>query len=259
MEFAELITAYSEIGILGLCAIMMIYMFYKNFKNNQDATEKKDKKIDHKDKFTENSYTELLKMIQEQNKQFQEQQMKNNEILIEAITHNITTHVPSKEEDEKISKISLEIDKCLAEILEATNASRVGLVQYHNGGKGINRQAFLKMSMTNEQIKPGIKPMMSTFRDQFRSILAYAIKELMVNDVCCIDDVNDLIEKDSCMYEFMRAHGVEAGYGIGIRSSEGTGLGFICVQFVSKTDANKDNIIKVFNEKAKIIETLLNL
>ena len=31
------------------------------------------------------------------------------------------------------------------EILIQTNASRASLVQYHNGGKGINRQSFLKM------------------------------------------------------------------------------------------------------------------
>ena len=68
-------------------------------------------------------------------------------------------------------QISQEIDKHLQAIITETNASRAALIQYHNGGRGINKQSFLKMSMTNEQIQLGVKPFINGFKDQFRSIL----------------------------------------------------------------------------------------
>ena len=92
-------------------------------------------------------------------------------------------------------------------MLIATGASRASLVQYHNGGKGVNRQSFLKMSMTNEQVQLGVKPIISTFKDQFRSVLAYFVKEINEKGYCYIDDFEDLQSIDAGTYEFLRDRG----------------------------------------------------
>ena len=154
----------------------------------------------------------MLELIEEQNKNYHEQQLKNTETLINGIVNGILNHVPSTEENKKLTKVSEEIDQHLQDILLETGASRACLVQYHNGGRGINKQSFLKMSMTNEQVQLGITPMIKDFKDVFRSTLAYFVKELDESGVCYIDDYNTLKEVDISMYEFLASRGVQSKY-----------------------------------------------
>ena len=60
MEFTKVISAYTEIGVLGLCAVLMIILFYRSFKKHEDDSIKKDERTDHKDQFTETNYTILI-------------------------------------------------------------------------------------------------------------------------------------------------------------------------------------------------------
>jgi hypothetical protein len=41
----------------------------------------------------------------------------------------------------------------IKQMLIDTKADRAYVVQYHNGGRGINKQSFLKMSITNEEVQ----------------------------------------------------------------------------------------------------------
>ena len=153
MEWAELAKVYAEIGIFGLCSILTVMIAYLGFKRSHEDNKYKDKRLEKDKDKLDDRFDAMLQLIQEQNKTFQEQQMKNNEMLINSIVQGVTNHVPSDTENDKLTKIAEEIDKTLQQILIYTNADRVDLVQYHNGGKGVNRQSFLKMSMTNEQVK----------------------------------------------------------------------------------------------------------
>lgn len=126
---------------------------YLGFKRSHEDNKDKDKRLEKDKDKLDDRFDAMLQLIQEQNRTFQEQQMKNNEMLINSIVQGVTNHVPSDTENDKLTKIVEEIDKTLQQILIYTNADRVDLVQYHNGGKGVNRQSFLKMSMTNEQVK----------------------------------------------------------------------------------------------------------
>ena len=200
-----------------------------------------------------------LDKIYKQNLEYQEQQAKNTELLIQSIIQGVTSHVPSPEENLKLTKISNEIDNILQQILLETNASRVAVVQYHNGGKGINRQSFLKMSVTNEQVQLGVKPIMPEFKDQFRNVLSYFVKELDLKDFCYIPDCDQLKEVDTGMYEFLTSRDIQAKFGVAIHDSAHNIIGFICIEYIDKTKANLDIIDKSFNDKKQIIETLLNL
>lgn len=264
MEFADVFRAYLEVGMLGLCAILMIVLFYQNYQHNKkvedDKTKKMDKqndnmeqRFDKKDQINEDRYDKLLDM-------FQQQLQKNNEMLLTQINNLAGPHVLSHEENEHLIKVSDEIDQALQKILEETNADRVSLVQYHNGGKGINKQSFLKMSMTNEQVKLGIKPFISNFKDQFRSVLAYFVKEINRNNYCYIDDVEAVKEVDISMYEFMKDRGVYSKFGIGVRNKENTIIGFICVEYLNKNDTTDVTLIdNCLHKYLSVFETLLSL
>ena len=143
-------------------------------------------------------------------------------------------------------------------MLIQTKADRVSLVQYHNGGKGVNKQAFLKMSMTNEQIQLDVKPFMSEFKDQFRSVLGYFTHEINEKGFCYIENPNDIIKDDIGMYEFMKNRGLQAKYGWAIHGKDGYALGFICIEYESRENINTAIVDNCFKEYYKYIEKLLN-
>lgn len=142
MEWLEVAKVYAELGILGLVGVLFIVIMYQSFKRNNQKDDEKDKRIDKKDDIyvqdkhnLENKFNEMIELIQQQNQEYQDQQAKNTELLIQSVIQGVTNHVPSPEENDKLTKISEEIDKHLQQILLQTNASRANLVQYHNRWK----------------------------------------------------------------------------------------------------------------------------
>lgn len=230
MEINEIFKAYLEVGILGLCAIFTIGTAWINFKH-----------------------------IQKQNQEYQEMQLKNNEILINKLVEGVVNHVPSKEENEKLTKVSEEIDGILGQLLLRTNASRACLVQYHNGGKGVNKQSFLKMSITNEQVNLGVKPFISEFKDQFRSVLSFFTKEIGEVGYCYIQDLEDMKDVDNSMYVFLRDRGVESSFGYSIKDSNGYTIGFVCLEFIDKSKVNLTEIDNAFKDNCNVLEILLGV
>lgn len=260
MNWAELAKIYVEIGILGLCGILTVMIAYLGFKRSKEDNKNKDKRLENNQDKLDDRFDAMLKMIQEQNHAFQEQQLKNNEILINNIVQGVTNHVPSSEENTKLTRITEEIDKTLQQMLIYTNADRVDLVQYHNGGKGVNKQSFLKMSMTNEQVKVGVKPFMSEFKDQFRSVISYITKMLNEKGYCYIENAEQVKEVDPGTYEFLVNRGIESKFCMAIHDTqENSVIAFVCVEYIKKENARPDLVDKVFKEKQKVLETLLNL
>ena len=271
-EFAPVLQAYTEVGILGLLAVLVIILIWRSFDRKGKDDDWKKNKIDEKDEninsnndFIAQQLAELTDLIKKQNETYQEFQQEMiershsmNEQLIEKIVDGVYFRVPSNTENHMLTKINNEIDMILQDILVETNASRVNLVQYHNGGKGINKQAFLKMSMTNERIQLNVKPFISEFKDQFRSVLGYFVNEIGKKGYCYINDVDEMIEKDIGMYEFMCNRGIESKFGYAIHDKDKCVIAFICVEFIDKKDANEQIINNSFKEHYREIERLLN-
>lgn len=247
MEFTETIKAYMEVGALGLFVVIAAVILILLVKTLIERFTKKDDSMESK-------FNTMIELLQKQNQDYQEQQTN----LINNIVYGVVSHVPSPEENDKLTKISEQIDEQLQIILTKTNACRVSLVQYHNGGKGINKQSFLKMSMTNEIVALGVKPFITEFKDQFRSVLSYFVKEINDKNYCFIDNYEDMKLIDTSMYEFLRDRNIQAKYGIAVKNNSGTVIGFVCVEYTNKDVANKDDIIKILNEKELIFEYLLN-
>lgn len=263
MEWLETAKSYLELGFLGISACMLItmaWLYFKSYRNKETKVDDKlEERLDNKDNNLEKRFDAMLEMLQKQNQEYQEQQAKNAEILIHSIIDGVVNHVPSYEENVKLTKITEEIDIILNQILQETSSDRVSLFQYHNGGKGINKQAFLKMSITNEQVKFGIKPFMPEFKDQFRSVLAYFVKELNDNGYCYISNVEDLKDIDNSMYDFMKGRGIKSKFGIAIRDHRSTVIAFICIEYLNNSAVDVNKIDRVLKDKQKIVESLLSL
>ena len=248
----HLVEAYLEVGILGLAAItlilVVIYLVRKLWLSSKNKTE-----------FTNNQYSQLLNMITEQNKQLTNTLINNNKQIMVDTVNEITNHTPSKEDDYKQSKINEGIDSCLQDILIEAKADRVAIIQYHNGGRGMNKQSFQRMSMTNEQVQIGIKPVISKYKDQFRNIIAYIIKELETNGYCYITDIEEIKSKDIASYEFLSNGCTKSCYTYAIENSDNCVIGFILINFEKKSYKDVDKIKTILQQHYNTIETLLNL
>ena len=259
MTFAEIFKAFLEIGILGLCAVMMIIIFYENHKRSHKTDDEKNKLLVDNFKGLNDKIDTMVNNISAQNTKFIEFQEKQSDKLINAVIHGVVNHVPSMEESDKLTTISNTIDKILQEMLLETGASRASLVQYHNGGKGINQQAFLKMSMTNEKTQLGVKSIMRESKDQFRSALGYFVNKIGTDGHCCIFDINDIKDIDIGMYELMSTRRIETKCGYGIHNEDGMVIAYTCIEFEDKLKADKNVIRKSFEVHFREIERLLNL
>ena len=182
-----------------------------------------------------------------------------NDMLVNQIIKGVTGHTLSSEENTVLTQVELQINDCLKRVQQKTNASRVSLVRYHNGNKGMDGLSFLKMSMTNECVKIGIQPIMQEFQNYFRSFLPYWIHQLDKTGKCYIDDIEDIKDIDTNSYEYLKTRGVQAKYGIAVKNSEGYSIGFICIEYLDKNDVNKEQIEKCLLDKQIKIGTLLNL
>lgn len=253
-NYAQIYQAYVEVGILGLLAILVIILIWRSYNRKGDDDKWKNSKIDNKDFLLENDKQTTNKQLE----QLTEILVKQQEKFIDKVITGVNYHVPTEEENTKLTKINTDIDVILQDILLETQASRVALVQYHNGGKGINKQAFLKMSMTNEKIQLGIKPFMQDFKDQFRSVLGYFVNTINLNSTCDIPDTEEMKYKDIGMYEFLKNRNIASEFGYGIKNKENTIIGFICVEYQDTLVPDLDKVHTSLKEHYKEIERLLN-
>lgn len=237
VEWLEVAKAISELGILVVCAALVVVMFWLNYKRNNKKEDDKDTKLN-----------ELMDKVQKQ-----------NDMLVQQIVSGVVKHNLSDEQNSSLTKIEKEINQYLKEIQMKTNASRVSLVRYHNGNKGLDGLSFLKMSMTNECVRMGIQPIMHEFQNYFRSFLPYWSQQLDETGICYIDDVEDVKDLDNSLYGYLKTRGVQSKYGIALRNMSDTVIGFICVEYLDKDCVNKDTVEECLRDKKLKIETLLNL
>lgn len=252
MEFATTLEAYARVGVLGLCAVVLIMVFVLLIKKLLSSNDSKDKSV-------QSQNDKLLEIITNQNNNLMSQFYQHNEQMLDEAVNKIITHVPSLEDNNKQTKISDQIDKCLQEILIQTNASRASLVQYHNGGSGVNKQRFLKMSMTNEQVQLGVKPIMTEFRDQFRSVISYFVRCIGETGKCYIEDTEDVKTIDSSLYEFLSDRNIKSKFGVSVQGMDGYVYGFICIEYLKEKPKNIKNIEHILTEYKITIQTLLNM
>lgn len=250
LTYENLVKSYLEIGVLGILSIVFILIAVYLVKKMRTDFDWFKTKVSDKD--------DNISLLYQK---FFESQQKQNEYLIKQIVNQITQHTPSPKENKKLAEIQNKIDNLLKDIMLNTNASRVCLVQYHNGGRGINKQSFLKMSCTNEQAQVGEKHFITIFQNQFRSVLSYVVNTLDIQDNCYIEDINQIKSLDYGTYDFLVSRNIKQVYIRAIHGEENMVIGFV---FISFTDSNPNNgnerlVDEELNRKINTIETLLSI
>lgn len=257
--FLDLVKPYLEVGVLGLAAIFLVLFAILALKR---FIEREKELIDTTNKHSNNSDArcdEMFKTVIEQNQKNQMLLQEQLQELTKHIINGVTTHTISAEENKTLSEKESQINYCLKRTQEKTNASRVALVRFHNGGRDMNGLSFLKMSMTNECPGPGFAGISPDFQNLFRSFFSYWCESLIREGKCYINDINEIREKDTTMYEYFLSRNIQAVYGIAIKNNEGSIIGFIVIEFVDRNMVDMAQVEHCLHDKKIKIETILTL
>lgn len=259
VTFEGLVETYLKLGILGLCAIILLLVFImlvKKFIKELDIKNKRDKENND---IIKDSFNKKDQLIIDNYSDFMKKQQEMNLYLIEQIVKQVTQHTTSPQETERVSEIQEGVNNTLQDMLIDTEASRVCVIQFHNGGRGINRQAFLKMSMTNEIVQSGIQQLMPQFKDQFRSMFPYFFRIINEQGFFYLENIEEIKDKDVGLYEFLKMHGIQSGYYTAIYHKEGWILGILNIEYVNTESPNLELVDGVIKKNKHTIETLLSL
>ena len=217
MDYMQLVKAVAELGILVVISALFLKQSHDTYKNAEKRGD-------------------LL---------LQEQIKTHREILDSVINIAGTTHVITKEENEALIEKNRLIDEYLKRLVSLTNSTKAIAVRYHNGGRDLSGNPFLKMSMTNEAVNLGYKPTIMEYQNQFQSMLSLVIERLDSCGECYIFDLEDIKDLDAGTYEFFKSVRVKVFLAKAIVSLDGQCIGFIAIHY------NEDNM-RHFDEKKSI-------
>ena len=225
MDGISIAKAIADLGILVVIAGIFLWLVIKNNKKQEEFNEK------------------LFKAILDQ------------------IKNCSGGHVLTPEED----TVAIKIDKALASYLQTAvtdlGASRAFIARYHNGGKDMNSISFLKVSITNEAVNRGYKPIMSDFQNQFRAMVGYPINLIDTTGHCIVRNLDEIKDADIGTYELLKARKVRSFYCHKITNEDGYVVGALCILYNNdnKKEENPDNIDKYISHMAEQISAVLNL
>ena len=169
-----------------------------------------------------------------------------------------TSH--TAQDEVEIIETEDQINAALKDLLFSSNSARTLLIRYHNGGKDLNNISFLKMSVTNEEVRSGIKPLMQDFTNQFRSLFSGALRELKEKEFLYISDISVLRAIDYALYSFLEASEAVAMCAVPINDEYGNGIGVLTISYQDiGAVRGEEELSRMILEKKIAIETLLNI
>lgn len=231
---AEELTSLAKLLFDGLAILVIVILYIKN-NNRRDKEYKEDR--EEQKRINRDIYENYSNMV--------------NDIVLGIQK----THLTPKE-GKSIAQVEKQINDILNVILKETKASRVSIVKYHNGNKDMMGKLFLKMSMTNEVVNLGVTPMMTNFKEIFRSFLAYWCHEIETSEYCSIADAEQIKNEDINMYQYLISRNIESTYGVGLRDNYNDVIGFVSLEYLHKDEYDEEKIKESLNKNLPKIEAL---
>lgn len=225
MDVISIAKAIAELGIFIVIAAIFLYIVVKKDEKHDEYTDK-----------VFNAMLEQMKIYS-------------------------LGHVLTPEED----KIAITIDNAINSNLQMAvmdlGASRAFLARYHNGGKDMNYISFLKVSITNEAVNRGYKPIMSEFQNQFRAMVGYPVNLIDVTGHCIVRDLEEIKDADIGTYELLKARKVRSFYCHKVTNKDGYVVGALCVLYNNdnKRQEDPDSIDKYISHMADQISGILKI
>ena len=181
--------------------------------------------------------------------------------MLEQMKKCSSGHVLTPEEDQTAIAIDNAINSNLQMAVMDLSASRAFLARYHNGGKDMNSISFLKVSITNEAVNRGYKPIMSEFQNQFRAMVGYPVNQIDMTGHCIVRDLNEIKDADIGTYELLKARKVRSFYCHKVTNKDGYVVGALCILYNTdnKKEEDPDYIDQYINHMSDQISGILKI
>lgn len=247
----EIFSAIAQYGlgpvIVGVILYLVITLTNKHAEKKRAAQEELDKR-------------ELVRIENEKEIERQRLEVEKEERFMKMVKDIVvqTINPPhTVEEQDKSRKSNQFISKQL-DCLVAEGADRAYVFSFHNGGRDLLGNGFLKMSMTQESLGEDIAPIMNVYQSMPRMLFPKLYEILEKNDFYNVDDVEDIKEKDQHTYQFLIQHGVKTALFRPIKNEAGMMLGFVGMEYSHKTCEDKKKACRNIDKKTnRIIGALL--
>jgi len=225
MEWIEIAKAISELGILVVIAGLFLFIAFKQNKSQETMLT--------------NLFNEML------------DQMKKC----------AGGHVLTEEEDKTAIKIDNAINTLLQKAISDLQCGRIMVVRYHNGGKDMNSISFLKLSVSNECVNHGYKPVMGEFQNQFRSIVGYPVNQIEKTGHSYVTNLEDIKTYDIGTYELLKSKNVRSYYAHSLTNTTGYVIGAVLILYHNdnKIEENQEDVHQYLTHLSDQISGLLNV
>lgn len=155
------------------------------------------------------------------------------------------------------------IDKNIHEYLNRlryeSDACRVKLMQYHNGGSFSNGKSMKKLSMTHESCHPGMVP---TFKGNTDMMLSLFVDLLELSHENEPNLINTGVLKDSFFKSYLQSNHVLMFSTLPVRNTKGEEIGCLLCEWCAwefadgvQTDRFKDKFVEARNSVEYVLST----
>jgi hypothetical protein len=151
---------------------------------------------------------------------------------------------------------ALNIGKLVKDSLESLRtewgADRASIVQFHNGGYFSNGESMQKLTITHEEIGPGVYPLCNILKNVPLTSALWVADIINGKAIAKVEDIQDVISRT-----FLEEFGIKSIIGCPLKKNDKI-VGMVMLHWVNTSNVFGDECSSKLSEQCKSIPTLLN-
>lgn len=156
----------------------------------------------------------------------------------------------STESLEKDLSFYSDVNSMLDSILEESNADRIVIYEFHNGGHYYhNNRPMQKFSASFEAKSPGISSILELRKDVYVISYVSIFKELFENGHYSYSDVS-MIKEESIRETYEKQIGTQSICSIPLKNRFGKYIGFVTFHYIKKKEELNKEKLEILKEKS---------
>ena len=141
----------------------------------------------------------------------------------------------------KQNTIAIDIKNRLENAKDIFNADRIGIHEFHNGSYNANGISMMKVDMTYEATKYGVKSVQKHLNNIPFSISACFVDKLIKNNIVKIKNVDEIPDTCASFRQIEKSNGVKALTGKILLNNKNEPIGFITINWNKREDYTEND------------------
>ena len=179
--------------------------------------------------------------------------------FIDQVAQNVANGKLKLSNQHQIRKDSIyKVGRILTELMQKTQADRVALFEYHNGGYNLTGMPFLHFSLSMARNNFGVDDLSSDFGDTLVSTVPDFIKQVDNKDIYRVQNLQELESTFPRLYRELHEDGITEVLFCSIEGIDDE-VGFLMLAFKQPIGNKANKINKELFKKVQKLSTLLDL